>query len=81
VTFRNVFKKKVMTGLTLGIIFTSSLSLTSVMHRDIISVHVPIGCRNIKDVSIILQEYNCENIVESSGCVSGVFMLYEIRRH
>jgi hypothetical protein len=62
-----------MTGLPLGIIFTSSLSLISVIHRDIISVHVPIGCRKIKDVSIILQEYNCENIFESSGCVEWCF--------
>jgi len=57
----------------LGIIFTSLLSLTSVMHRDIISVHVPIGCRKIQDVSVILQEYNCENVFESSGCVEWFF--------
>jgi len=81
VTIGNVFKKKVMTGLTFEIIFTFSLSLTSVMHCDIISGHIPIGCRNIKDVSIILKEYNGENVVESSGCVSGVFMPFEIRRY
>ena len=77
-TIRDVLKKKVMIGLTLGIIFASSLSLTSVMHRDIISVHVPIGCRKI-------QSY-CKSIIVKTSLnqvvvLSGVFMLYEIRRY
>jgi hypothetical protein len=43
------------------------------MHRDIISVHVPIGRRKIKDVSTLLQVYNCENVFESSCCVEWCF--------